>query len=972
MMVWAGPTAGTLTTNPQTAVLGNRNMIQVGFISNVTAATIDIEIQFAGDGRGPLGATEFEATFGEPTTFAAVSGGPPVKVFAIGQQAQANPFSYQLNIARPTIAWPTVGQAGYNAWIAVYSANYAAIAVMGPSSIPVGTTDNDKALLSFIQTAVTVKVNPLYSDVAPPATWGTPNIDNSALWSAGGSWFGNTLLTALTQASGLAIPFLASGDSVGATVTATTVSNIQTALSAALLNNQNGGPIYVAWDSSLNYLFGASSVNSYGTYANQGQAILADRRDPCRTNILGFYLGPTSATTIPLGTNGIFLHQGLLTLPYAAFTPGQVYYLGLNGQLTAGISPALAYSDVLVKIGTAQTAYSLMVDPSVATQGRVSDYPIGALKPLPQGVNIAEYGFVLADGVTALYQYAYPALYAKLLTQYTNAALQGTGGVTFVVPALTHPLFGNFYQIKALDYGYQPIGDTVVANRYYGTLAASGAISLSGLDITAFASQGPLGVNETPMLDRVFPKLFVQLNSTGTAADWREVPPGYFSVGSTLYGYNWVINQGVVNGQPSYTVATDISGGSGIALLSSASTLVNLSGKNYRVVIYKADILARYSEFDIDLAQNTLSVLNPASGMPVNSTAVENWVNASINTNSLNVSANASFGTMGSAAIVTTHAGAIALATVANAPANWTINLDPTTGYIYSTATSGLGVPANSLITRATLSAHQAESITSVAGGQNTVHGIHQGFQGTYAAPNAGNFDAASLTGLYVSSSPATAPTQNTLGGTAAFIPYVNAGAAMSIGKAINMNTTNSGWTLGASIVVPQTNVVQLQGTSGTSPAALALVGAAGYNPVLLSNNAGTLELTTQSTSATTFSVGSPTGWAPIKALAFLTQSARSAKKDIEVLRESALDIINATEVVTFRYNAEDGDTLKHVGFIADDTHALMAGKAHDNMRIADTVGLLLRAVQELSNETKSLKAKLARTQKQLARTQKQ
>ena len=82
------------------------------------------------------------------------------------------------------------------------------------------------------------------------------------------------------------------------------------------------------------------------------------------------------------------------------------------------------------------------------------------------------------------------------------------------------------------------------------------------------------------------------------------------------------------------------------------------------------------------------------------------------------------------------------------------------------------------------------------------------------------------------------------------------------------------------------------------------------------------------------------------------TYSKRSLKKDITPYTGCALNLIGNTNVVSYRYKTEDKNSLVHIGFIADDTPELLSGENKDTMRINDSVGLLLKAVQELDERT--------------------
>lgn len=86
----------------------------------------------------------------------------------------------------------------------------------------------------------------------------------------------------------------------------------------------------------------------------------------------------------------------------------------------------------------------------------------------------------------------------------------------------------------------------------------------------------------------------------------------------------------------------------------------------------------------------------------------------------------------------------------------------------------------------------------------------------------------------------------------------------------------------------------------------------------------------------------------------FNATSKRAIKTNIKKFEERALDIIAQTEVVSF--NFKKGPKETRVGFIADDTNGLLAGPEHDRMDLANTLGILLKAVQELKEEIDRLK----------------
>ena len=85
--------------------------------------------------------------------------------------------------------------------------------------------------------------------------------------------------------------------------------------------------------------------------------------------------------------------------------------------------------------------------------------------------------------------------------------------------------------------------------------------------------------------------------------------------------------------------------------------------------------------------------------------------------------------------------------------------------------------------------------------------------------------------------------------------------------------------------------------------------------------------------------------------------SARKYKKDIETFKGDALGIINSTEIVTFSY-IDDETKRRKIGFIADDTPEELSGKNHDVMDIGNCIGVLMKAIQELSARVEELEAK--------------
>ena len=84
--------------------------------------------------------------------------------------------------------------------------------------------------------------------------------------------------------------------------------------------------------------------------------------------------------------------------------------------------------------------------------------------------------------------------------------------------------------------------------------------------------------------------------------------------------------------------------------------------------------------------------------------------------------------------------------------------------------------------------------------------------------------------------------------------------------------------------------------------------------------------------------------------------SKRELKENIHLFDRSALDIVNGTEIVSFNYKEDQNKTPK-IGFIADDTDESIAGRNHDLMDYTSCIGVLMKAVQELSERIKELES---------------
>lgn len=92
--------------------------------------------------------------------------------------------------------------------------------------------------------------------------------------------------------------------------------------------------------------------------------------------------------------------------------------------------------------------------------------------------------------------------------------------------------------------------------------------------------------------------------------------------------------------------------------------------------------------------------------------------------------------------------------------------------------------------------------------------------------------------------------------------------------------------------------------------------------------------------------------------------SARELKKNIVPTTHKAVEEINKIKIVDFNYKTDENNENPKVGFIADDTDAIFSTREHNTIDIYNTLGMLLKAVQELSAENKELKEKIEKLEK--------
>lgn len=86
------------------------------------------------------------------------------------------------------------------------------------------------------------------------------------------------------------------------------------------------------------------------------------------------------------------------------------------------------------------------------------------------------------------------------------------------------------------------------------------------------------------------------------------------------------------------------------------------------------------------------------------------------------------------------------------------------------------------------------------------------------------------------------------------------------------------------------------------------------------------------------------------------TNSSRTKKKNIVHSERDAVKAINNIEIVDFFYKNDKDEKNQKVGFIAEDTDSIFSTNKKDCMDHSNCIGMLLKAIQELSAEIEELK----------------
>jgi hypothetical protein len=111
------------------------------------------------------------------------------------------------------------------------------------------------------------------------------------------------------------------------------------------------------------------------------------------------------------------------------------------------------------------------------------------------------------------------------------------------------------------------------------------------------------------------------------------------------------------------------------------------------------------------------------------------------------------------------------------------------------------------------------------------------------------------------------------------------------------------------------------------------------------------------SASTTQFIVtGSASLTGTVTSAGFVQNSSRTLKDNIQPFTGNATDLIDSITVVT--YNYKSNPDVEKVGFIAEDTNEVFSTKDKNVLDTGNTIGVLLKSIQELNERIKILESK--------------
>ena len=117
--------------------------------------------------------------------------------------------------------------------------------------------------------------------------------------------------------------------------------------------------------------------------------------------------------------------------------------------------------------------------------------------------------------------------------------------------------------------------------------------------------------------------------------------------------------------------------------------------------------------------------------------------------------------------------------------------------------------------------------------------------------------------------------------------------------------------------------------------------------------------------SITFTNAGGITATGEVSALSFNATSSRTKKKNIEDCNLNASELLNNVKIVNYVLK-DDEEEIPKVGFIAEDTDSLLSTPDHDHMDMGNCIGVLIKAVQELTDKNNLLEKRIKELEEKL------
>jgi len=590
-VIYASQESGKYTLSRETAVLNNRNVIELGtLISYDGGAYFYIQIQLSGDGRGPVGITQVEYTLSDRQVVHNNSVKLPPKLYAIGNENVGNVYNHTFSINTGVgVAIDDLD----NEFI-VFSTGYYAVGFYFTTVGSSGSAPNDlnTYLNSIIPSSNRSTHEIFYNgsdwiDTDGTYAYGTPISYDSG---TGGGYVKPSLIRSfidaiLTTANNKDLfgstQITTSLELTSGTVTVNSVNEI-----VFTINGTENIPIYVYFsgaNSNLNGIINKNNtyVTKIGNSVNSGKAVLADNRFIEKSNLIGFIVNDGNSTTqsyIDADSSGLFQKLGQIS-GFSGLTPGLPVYLGQNGAVSQSASQYAGLNTI--QVGLALSATTIDANFSPILESPELDFPTGAVLKLATGITTANYGYLLCNGATI----------SKVSnTEYTEVVdyinkINGSSGNTATLPNLNSG--GNYYQIKVLRLGGAPKYPSAFQFSDSKTRAILKASPYSGswtIDYTN--SLGSLVDFQSANLSRLLVKFFLKKADDSLI----ELQSGVQSFSSTTYGFT--VSDAFIEASRTYAIKIDFVGGTSpvFGYVTSSGTLYQaVDTDTFIVQLYRAE-----------------------------------------------------------------------------------------------------------------------------------------------------------------------------------------------------------------------------------------------------------------------------------------------------------------------------------------------------------------------------------------------